>query len=84
MPRTDTDQVFDQNGTLLSSTTVIRPLPLIDPATYQQARATLKSMVQTFAPGGIPTGTPTAVQMRNWLLALTVGEHYLLNASDTD
>lgn len=84
MPRTDTDQVFDGNGNVLSSTTVVRPVPTVSAAEYQQARATLRSMITTFYPGGVATGTPTAVQVRNWLLALTAGMRFMLRELDDE
>ncbi len=84
MPRTDTDQTFGPDGNLIESVTVVRPAPTVTQADYLQARQTLRSMIQTFYPGGVPTGTPTAVQLRNWLLALTVGLRFVVDEYDNE
>lgn len=41
-------------------------------------------MVQTFYPGGVPTGTPTAAQQRNWSIAMTTALRYLYNEMDNE
>lgn len=84
MPRTDIDEVFDSNGNVISSHTRKVPLRAISDAEFAQAKQTLKTMVQTFYPGGVPTGSPTNAQIRNWLLSLTAAVRYMYGEKDTD
>jgi len=84
MPRTDRDQVIGPDGQVVSETTVERPVPVIPPEQMQQAKQTLKTMWGTFTQDGAPVGTPTNVQIRNWLLALTVAVRYLANELDNE
>lgn len=77
-------QTFDGVGNLVSEEVVERPVPVVDQATLQQANQTLRSMVQTYAPGGVPTGTVTNVHLRNWLLALTVQARFLRGELDNE
>lgn len=69
---------------VLSDTQVTMPERAISDAEFARAKATLKTMVQTFYPGGVPTGSPTNAQIRNWLLSLTAAVRYLYNEMDTD
>ncbi len=84
MAKTVFDEVFDGQGNLLSITPRIAPEPVISDADYQQARQTLKTMMRTFFPGGVPTGTPTAAQQRNWSIAMTTALRYLYNEMDNE
>ena len=84
MPRQDRNQTFDQQGNLISETVVQVPLPVVSAAEMAQVKATLRNSMQTFFPGGVPTGTPTAAQSRNWLIALTVAVRYLAGEMDNE
>jgi surface antigen len=81
---TQTDETWDSEGNLVNSVSVERPVRVISNAEYQQAKQTLRTMVQTFYPGGIPTGTPTNAQIRNWLLALTAGLRWTVEEMDNE
>ena len=84
MVRTDRDQVVGPDGSILSETIVERPERTITPEQFRQAKATLRNMVETFYPNGVPTGTPTNVQLRNWNLALTAAVRYLAGELDDE
>jgi hypothetical protein len=75
---------WDSAGNLVIDQADERPMPVIGPAQLQQAKQTLRSMVGTFSANGVPTGTPTNAQLRNWLLALTVATRYLANELDNE
>ena len=82
MPRQDLDQVVGPDGTIISETPVIRPMRVVNREQAQAAVQTLRTMWQTFTVNGQPTGTPTATQLRNWNLALTVAIRHLVNELD--
>lgn len=84
MPQTVTDETYDQNGNLVSSKQRQVPVPVVTDAQLAQIKATLKTNMHTFYPGGVPTGTPTAVQLRNWNIAITGALQYLYNITDAD
>lgn len=84
MPRTDYDQVIGPDGTVLSETVVIRPVQVITPEQLQQAKQTVRAMIGTFFPGGVPTGEPSPAQMRNWLIALSVGLRWAIGEMDDE
>jgi hypothetical protein len=84
MPRTDRDQVVGPDGEIVSEVIVERPLRVVSEAVMQQSKQTLKSMWQTFMVDGVPTGTPTAAQLRNWNLALTAAVRYLAVEMDDE
>jgi hypothetical protein len=84
MPRIDRDQVIGPDGTIISDVAVERPVRVVTDEQMKQAKATLKTMWQTFTTDGQPSGTPTAVQMRNWNLALTVAARFLANELDDE
>ncbi len=54
MPQTVTDEVFDQQGNLVSSKTRQVPLRVVSDADLAQVKATIKNMMQTFYPGWGP------------------------------
>ena len=82
MPRQDLDQVVGPDGTIISETPVIRPVRVVNREQLQDAVQVLRTMVGTFYANGQPTGTPSAVQLRNWNLALTVAIRHLVNELD--
>ena len=84
MPRQDRNQTFNQQGQMISETIVQVPLPAVSPADLAQVKQTLKAMMQTFYPAGVPTGTPTAAQQRNWSIAMTTALRYLYNEMDNE
>lgn len=84
MPRTDLNQVVGPDGEIISEEVVERPVRVVSPAEMQQAKQTLRTMWQTFVQNGQPTGTPTATQLRNWNLALTVAVRYLAGELDDE
>lgn len=84
MPRTNHNQTWDSDGNLLSTIEEIVPARIITDAEYAQARQTLKTMVTTFYPGGVPAGSPTNAQIRNWLLSLTAGLRYVYDEKDDE
>jgi hypothetical protein len=84
MPRTDRNQTFNQQGQMIAETIVQVPIPVVSDADFQQAKSTLRTMMQTFYAGGAPTGTPTNTQLRNWLIALTMGLRYVVNEMDNE
>lgn len=84
MPRTDRNQVIAADGSIISEEIVERPIRIIGNAEFDQAKQVLRSMVQTFYVNGQPTGTPTATQVRNWLLALTAATRYLAMEKDDE
>ena len=86
MPRTDRNQVIDANGNVVSEVIVQTPMPVVDREQLQQAKQTIRNMVDQFwdEETGQPTGTPTAVQLRNWLLAVSVGLRYVYRELDNE
>ena len=84
MPQQNRNQVFDGQGNLLSETVVQVPVRVVSDADLAQVKQTLKTMMRTFFPGGVPTGTPTAAQQRNWSIAMTTALRYLYNEMDNE
>ena len=84
MPRIERDQVVGPDGSIISETVVERPERVVSHDELQQAKAVLRTMVQTFYQDGQPTGTPTAAQIRNWNLALTAAVRYLAGELDNE
>lgn len=84
MPITHYNETYDEDGNLIASTQVEVPVRVISDAEMQQAKQTLRTMVQTFYVNGSPTGTPTATQMRNWMLALTAGLRWSVGEMDNE
>jgi hypothetical protein len=84
MPRVDKDQRIAPDGSVISETIVERPERVVAEPDYRQAKQTLRTMWTTFMDQGQPTGTPTAVQLRNWNLALTAAVRYLAGELDDE
>lgn len=84
MPRMDRDQIVGPDGTIISETLTQRPERSISDEEVLQAKRVLRQMVQTFFVNGQPTGTPTAIQLRNWNLALTAAVRWLANELDDE
>ncbi len=84
MPQTRKHETWDSDGNLVSTVDEIVPSKVITDAEYAQARQTLKAMVTTFYPGGVPTGSPTNAQIRNWLLSLTAGLRFVYDEMDDE
>lgn len=80
----NTNETWDRDGNLMASEQVDVPARVITPAELQQAKAVLKTMVQTFYQNGQPTGTPTNAQIRNWLLSLTAAARWLYEELDNE
>lgn len=84
MPITHKDETFDQDGNLIESVDRVVPAKVVNEPDFSQAKQTLRTMWATFMDQGQPTGTPTAVQLRNWNLALTAAIRYLANEMDDE
>ena len=84
MARIDRDQRIGPDGSVISETIVERPAPVISHDELQQAKKTLRTMVQTFYQDGQPTGAPSAAQIRNWNLALTAAVRFLASELDDE
>jgi hypothetical protein len=82
MPSEHRNQVYDQDGTIVSEEVVTVADPMVTPDVFDQALKTMRNMMKTFTDPvtGAPVGTPSNIQMRNWLVALTHGVAYTHNA----
>ena len=84
MPRQDVDQEF-RDGVAIDSTPITRGEPVVSESNARLAKQTLKTMMATFTDAsGAPTGTPTNAQIRNWLVALTMGLRHFTNELDDE
>jgi hypothetical protein len=84
MPETVIDERFDRDGNVIERVERQRPARVVDDAAMQQAKQTLRQMWANFMQDGQPTGTPSAIQLRNWCLALTAAVRYLANETDDE
>lgn len=84
MPQTEFNEVYDEQGNLVSRVQVQRPQRAVTATELAQVKQTIKNNMQTFFPGGTPTGTPTNAQIRNWLIAVSTGLRYLYNEMDNE
>lgn len=80
------DEVFDQDGNVISRTPRSRPERAVSDVAFAQAKSVMRNMLQTYYPGGTPTGniSQNPNDIRNWLIALTIGERYLYGAMDDE
>jgi hypothetical protein len=84
MPRTDQDETFDQDGNVVEVVERIVPERVVTDDAMHAAKQTLRQMWANFMQDGQPTGTPSAIQLRNWCLALTAAVRYLANETDDE
>jgi hypothetical protein len=84
MPQQNHNQVVGPDGTIISEEIVEVAVPVIGEAELQQAKQTIRSMVNQFWQDGAPTGTPTNVQLRNWNLAISVALRHLYREMDDE
>jgi hypothetical protein len=78
MPTEHRNQTYDADGNLIAEEVVMVPDPLVSDPIFQQSLTTMKNMLRQFTDPatGVPTGTPTINQVRNWLVAITHGVAY--------